>query len=603
MKKSEPAAMDAHAAIQFASKQLRECLANHESCSKRARLATIWSSDNMHIVRDLGVGDKMPRRLLKVQGIQLDQGHDVGPALKLVDLKGTAEEFPYIALSYCWGDAVYAAETLKTTESNVEEFMDDGIKWDLLPKTFRDAVQIARGLRIPYLWIDALCIVQGDAEDWKTEAPRMAVVYGNATATLHAVDAANSDGGLFLDERSITVPDTLETRAWTMQEHAISPRSLLFSKQKVSWECREAKAILPAYGDDNGELTLAALAVNDAGSEPQAESISLKEIFVFFRDWRLPDSGPDPEPNPDGVMDLDYGISGDEEDYLSFLRTWWSLVSLYSVRRLSYESDKLLALNGIAAVAQRWVRVRNTWGLWMDFLQWELLWYVDRDSPARSQRTSRWLAPSWSWASVKEGRVRNACYERATVGLKKGAMLMIKPEIRIPVGTSFDQTLPIPAWKTKMEFYSIMLKGDLRRGEITVSLDDAGKKRYDVSLDPVGRWSENETCVFKPDFDDDFPVGGRCEIICLLFYHYYSQPEDGQDDEAEAKGDMVNLSLVLQQTRGPQALTTNLEDVSEADLQAERTMSRLGILETSFSVMREWLEIHKDYWHKAVWLV
>lgn len=35
-----------------------------------------------------------------------------------------------------------------------------------LPKTFFEAVAIVRNLNIRYLWIDTLCIVQDDLEDW-----------------------------------------------------------------------------------------------------------------------------------------------------------------------------------------------------------------------------------------------------------------------------------------------------------------------------------------------------------------------------------------------------------------------------------------------------
>ncbi|KAJ4253945.1 hypothetical protein NW762_010344 [Fusarium torreyae] len=66
-----------------------------------------------------------------------------------------------------------------TTSSNLEAYTAS-LPIDL-PKTFVDAIQVARALGIPYIWIDSLCIVQDSPEDWKHEASRMAQVYANAS--------------------------------------------------------------------------------------------------------------------------------------------------------------------------------------------------------------------------------------------------------------------------------------------------------------------------------------------------------------------------------------------------------------------------------------
>jgi hypothetical protein len=41
----------------------------------------------------------------------------------------------------------------------------EAIPVEALPKTFRDAIEIARELGIEYLWVDALCIVQDNIQD------------------------------------------------------------------------------------------------------------------------------------------------------------------------------------------------------------------------------------------------------------------------------------------------------------------------------------------------------------------------------------------------------------------------------------------------------
>lgn len=115
-----------------------------------------------------------------------------GADVKLTLIDKTTKYLKYFALSHCWGDV----ETLRATKDNLES-LKSGIKHDDLPKTFREAVDVTRALGYQYLWIDSLCIAQDDSEDWKYEARRMVLVYGNTVCTLMAMDSLNSNGGLF----------------------------------------------------------------------------------------------------------------------------------------------------------------------------------------------------------------------------------------------------------------------------------------------------------------------------------------------------------------------------------------------------------------------
>ena len=54
-------------------------------------------------------------------------------------------------------------------------------------------------MNIEYIWIDSLCIVQGDRQDWEQEAAKMASLYENSFLTIAAVDSPNGNGGLSLD--------------------------------------------------------------------------------------------------------------------------------------------------------------------------------------------------------------------------------------------------------------------------------------------------------------------------------------------------------------------------------------------------------------------
>jgi len=66
----------------------------------------------------------------------------------------------YAALSHCWG----TSQPLTTTRATLQERCA-GITWGSLPRVFQDAISLTRDLGIEYIWIDSLCIIQGDEMD------------------------------------------------------------------------------------------------------------------------------------------------------------------------------------------------------------------------------------------------------------------------------------------------------------------------------------------------------------------------------------------------------------------------------------------------------
>lgn len=98
----------------------------------------------------------------------------------------------YAALSHCWGRETPAT----TTIANLDDRKVD-ISIADLPLTFQEAIWLTRQLDLQYLWIDSLCIIQDDSNDWRREAPRMANVYGDAFITFSASHSTGCHTGLF----------------------------------------------------------------------------------------------------------------------------------------------------------------------------------------------------------------------------------------------------------------------------------------------------------------------------------------------------------------------------------------------------------------------
>lgn len=100
----------------------------------------------------------------------------------------------YMTLSHRWGQKPLR----KLTRDNMREFMG-GIKLSSLPQNFQDAIKVASGLEIRWLWIDALCIIQDDEglRDWLEESASMEKVYTNSYCNISATAAMDSTEGLF----------------------------------------------------------------------------------------------------------------------------------------------------------------------------------------------------------------------------------------------------------------------------------------------------------------------------------------------------------------------------------------------------------------------
>jgi hypothetical protein len=135
-------------------------------------------------------------------------------------------------------------------------------------------MQLALKLGFRYIWIDSLCIIQDDAEDWEIQSALMSEIYQNAVLTLAATSSKGDNKGCCTRNAQgtpaleITLPEDvgacrvavrrplnhfdtqtadglldhfpLLTRGWTFQERLLSPRVLHICESELVWECREA---------------------------------------------------------------------------------------------------------------------------------------------------------------------------------------------------------------------------------------------------------------------------------------------------------------------------------------------------------------------------
>lgn len=343
-----------------------------------------------------------PSRLLNVDTHQMESGSDL---VRLIECAKSPPTDPsYLTLSHCWGSTTFLCLNRSTIRN-----LQAGFSVALLPETFRDAILIARRLRVQYLWIDSLCIMQDkdDLSDWLNEAGQMHKVYSNAILNISAAGAANSTKGLFAhrDPETLIPPEVqlfmdglqpskestkyrlyrtafwetelaqapLIKRAWVLQERLLAPRVLHFGQNELLWECCEMEAS-EAY--PNGLIP--AMTIGTASHfkrlDPLVEGRRLRQY---------------------GLQEMDPRFFGHE--------LWKRVVENYSACLLTNGEDKLIALSGIAKRISRMVGDRYVVGMWKFCLESQLLWWVQHRRQANdkpSVRPAEYRAPTFSWASV-----------------------------------------------------------------------------------------------------------------------------------------------------------------------------------------------------------
>jgi hypothetical protein len=143
-------------------------------------LASSWLSTctQSHAACDTTSGESfLPSRLI-------DIGPNDGSDPRLINTNGGIDisDNRYFALSHCWG-TLLGREVPKTTRAVLEEHKKK-ISLQDLSKTFRDAIVITRRLGLRYIWIDSLCIVQDDPQEFEVECGRMGLIYARSYCTI-----------------------------------------------------------------------------------------------------------------------------------------------------------------------------------------------------------------------------------------------------------------------------------------------------------------------------------------------------------------------------------------------------------------------------------
>ena len=355
---------------------LQTCTTTHHACGNKSRRTTT------------GSGILKPRHLIKI--FKRSKGSTTDPELCLVET--THIERPkYATLSYCWG----GDQPVKLKRGNIISWRSK-ISFSDLPRTLKDAILVTAELGLEYIWIDALCIIQDDDGDKIVELARMGDIYSHAHVTLLASRSPRVQDGFLQSryiprERGFRLPylckngqigsvilwtgrdmgnaEPIHQRGWCFQEQILSPRILEFGTHQLRYLCT-ANRIDEVVPETDGWITNS----ETFGAYGTGHSLDLPAHW-----YTLPATGTE------------------------FLDLWERIVVHYSHLSLSHNTDKLRAISAVARKFGQASSMRYYAGLWAEHLPSQLLWEVDRDdrSSRKPTRAAKWVAPSWSWASIE----------------------------------------------------------------------------------------------------------------------------------------------------------------------------------------------------------
>lgn len=164
------------------------------------------------------------------------------------------------------------------------------------------------------------------------------------------------------------------SRAWTYQERYISRRVVYFGSSELLWDCfrgRECQC---------------------GGAKFYLNGVKKKDLLDDIIQYER--KGHNQAFSGGSLTSISPAIKRRQESL------WRRMVIQYSTLQLSWSSDKLPALSGLAAIFQRMTGKTYAAGLWEESLIPDLCWSCRSISDDTAGEGTSSRAPSWSWAST-----------------------------------------------------------------------------------------------------------------------------------------------------------------------------------------------------------
>ena len=456
---------------------INDCIMNHEQC-----------------IRSSTEGIQQPTRLMEIKSTITGE-----ISIHLVETDPD-DSYKYIALSHSWA----ASRPLKTDRYNYAEYKDD-IPWEKLSTVYQDTITLAKALHVSYVWIDSLCIIQQDAEEWGREAHRMGSVYSNAflvfvalgdelalekdpieTFTIQGVEKESGQevymstninirrkiehDNLVNSANDSTASQSWFSRGWCFQERLFATRLLHFGGglEDITFECNthlkcECGGVDHLLKSQRGQLT----------------SLWCHTKAQFTHDFDAVAKVPANDMDDDELLKA-------RDDLLAM---YIGLCEDFSSKKFSFTDDSLPAMDSLTSKLGPYLGTYHA-GLWehniLIGMQWESFDATD------SHRYTPCCAPSFSWASCTGGAIWYFDPKSLLADLDNREFAEVVEVLTIPA----DPNIPYG----KVIFSGITIRGYAKPAIIEPQEPDRVGRMY-LNEEEDGQWVQMDT---QDDIDDVF---------------------------------------------------------------------------------------------------
>ncbi|KAI1476512.1 HET-domain-containing protein [Daldinia eschscholtzii] len=361
-------------------------------CTENLQMISKGFERSNHIRTPLN-GATYPTRLINV-------GAEGANFCQLVETKSDpvfsqSTDIQYATLSYCWGPPAESSRQFKTETSSLGERMR-GFGVDQASPILQDAIRVTRALGIRYLWVDAVCIIQDDKQDWYRESSQISLIFQNSTLTICTPASSSCQEGFL-------------KRNWTTTR--IGFQSSINEAVSGSYTLRLVGEVNDYFHATSDGMSHALIYSPWAMRGWILQEYELSQRALVFANTKLhviTEHGVQSEANETvdtsectrGTSFLP-GSRNELNRYLNFL----SLVENYSTMKLTHRSDKFPAISGLS----RRLFSGGAYHAGHMLPHIDLFWTSELRHPA--DRITRealaeglksqdpYVAPSWSWAS------------------------------------------------------------------------------------------------------------------------------------------------------------------------------------------------------------
>lgn len=211
-------------------------------------------------------------------------------------------------------------------------------------QTFQDALKVTRRLGQRYIWIDALCIVRDDPEDWQAESTQMNEIYFRSVCYISAAAASGEEQGLFYPRDSTLLEPAKITATTNGSKHIF-----YMTSDHEEWEREVARSPLNrrAWVCKSEYYPHAACIFAEISSFGNVKIAKGRKLFD-----RLLESLIYKRSTANCIKDPTFfDVFPNEVD-----QTWGDLIQTYTGARLTYAKDKMVAIGGLG---RRWAKITN----------------------------------------------------------------------------------------------------------------------------------------------------------------------------------------------------------------------------------------------------